>query len=86
MSNNQAPTQSKHPLRFWASINNSDGSVRFLFRHHTTCQQVFHPLEKRWVPYSGDSLWDVFEGRFPMLTEEQAVELFPHIAERLNEG
>ena len=78
---------SPNPIKFWASITNSDGSVRFLCRHNhkLCCEEIFHPIKNQWTRYEGDSLEDVLEGRYPMLTREQAAELFPHIADRLDE-
>ncbi len=81
----QAP--SANPIKYWASINNSDGSVRYLYRHNSKLsrEEAFNNISRTWVPYSGDSFWDVLEGRYPVLTREQAASLFPHAADQLDD-
>lgn len=72
----QAPSRGPE---FWASLDGQDRALA-LFRFHqpTAQQQIWLEKQKRWDPYSGSSFEDVLEGRFPVLTREEAAHLFPN--------
>lgn len=73
-------------IKFWASVS-PDGTVRYLYRHNSKLsrEERYCNVHNRWDSYNGDSFEDVLEGRYPVLTREQAADLFPHAAGRLDD-
>lgn len=80
------PAPSSNAIKFWASVL-PYGAVRYLYRHNSKLsrEEVFSNVRRTWLPYDGDSFEDVLEGRYPVLTREQAAELFPHAADQLDD-